>query len=186
MKEVENILRILKETESAIKSGKISLLKSLSDQTIHTASTTQDEENIAVAVIVYSLGKIFQRQDYKNLKGWDKFEREILTSLRFSIEDLEENKQDKFKEDFLKIKNTINKISGKLKKYVEEVFQKAQVHKASRIHEHGISLEKTSNLLGISMFDLANYTGQTGISEVNLNKTVGVKQRIKFLQEVFK
>jgi len=36
-------------------------LKQLSDQTNNTASRTQDSDNIAVAVIVYSLGKILER-----------------------------------------------------------------------------------------------------------------------------
>jgi len=40
-------------------------------------------------------------------------------------------------------------------------------------------------MLGISLFELQNYTGQTGISEVDLNKTINVKTRIKMMEELF-
>ena len=73
MKEVDNILNILKETKKAIEDSDPSRIKNLSNQTTHTASLTQDEDNIAVAVVIYSLAKIFERPDYKQLKGWNNF-----------------------------------------------------------------------------------------------------------------
>ena len=73
MKETDNILRILKETKEAFEKNDSAKIKSLSNQTTNTASLTRDPDNIAVAVIVYSLGKIIEREDYKNLPGWKKF-----------------------------------------------------------------------------------------------------------------
>ena len=64
MKEAENILKILIKTSDAIRTNETHTLKNLSDQTIHSASTTGDEDNLTVAVIVYSLGKIFERKHY--------------------------------------------------------------------------------------------------------------------------
>lgn len=185
MKERDNILHILEQTLYAIQNDNTSSLKDLSDQTIHSA-TTGDEDNILVAVIVYSLGKIMSRQDYRTLKGWDSFNKIIVSSLKCSINDIKNGNDEKFREDFLFIKKAINKISGKLKKYIEEVFKKAEISKASRIHEHGISSEKTAKMLGISLFDLQSYTGQTGISDVSYNQTIDVKTRIKFIEELFK
>ena len=54
MKEEENVLRILKETKKALVNNNPVKLKEMSNHTIHTASITQDMDNIAVAVIVYS------------------------------------------------------------------------------------------------------------------------------------
>lgn len=62
MIEQKNILRILKETEEAIKNNDSYKLHQLSNQTIHSASTKQDEDNISIAVTIYSLGKIFQKR----------------------------------------------------------------------------------------------------------------------------
>ena len=60
IEERDNVLRILKETKRALERGDASKLRLLSDQTINTASRTQDPDNIAVAVIVYSLSKIIE------------------------------------------------------------------------------------------------------------------------------
>ena len=57
------------------------------------------------------------------------------------------------------------------------------IKKASRIYEHGISMQKTAKLLGISIWELAEYSGQTGISNVNLSITLDVKERIKNAME---
>jgi len=184
MKEVENILRILNETYIAIKTDNPSPLKTLSNQTIHSASTG-DQDNLAIAVIIYALGKIFERQDYRTMNGWESFRKITLNSLKASIKDLENKNQEKFRKDFSMIRAAINKVSGKLKNYIEDVFKKAEINKASKIYEHGFSLEKTAKMLGVSLYDLANYSGQKETSETPLNQTIDVKTRIKMLEEMF-
>ncbi|MBT4376957.1 hypothetical protein HOD29_06290 [archaeon] len=186
MKERDNILKILKEALKAIKTDDPAPLKDLSNQTIHAASITQDSDNILVAVIIYSLGKIFERKDYHAMKGWEGFQKITIESLAHSIQDIEKGDVEDFRKDFANISKALNKMSGKLKTYMKDVLEKAKVNKASRMYEHGISLEKTAKLLGVTLYDLASYTGQTGISEVPLNKTVNVEQRIKFVEELFK
>lgn len=185
MKEIENILNILKQTKTAISEGNSTIIKNLSNQTVHTASLTQDPDNIAVAVVIYSLGKIFERADYRTLKGWGEFQKLTSDALTKSINDLEKKDETKFRQDFEFLTKAINKISGRLREYIEEVFRKARINKASRIYEHGISLEQTAKLLGISMYDLAEYAGKTGISEVEFAKTTEVKARIKWAKEMF-
>jgi len=46
-------------------------------------------------------------------------------------------------------------------------------------------MEKTAKLLGITMFELANYAGQTGISNVPLSQTYDVNSRIKLAMKMF-
>jgi len=185
MDEHDHILKVLEETKNAIVKEDALTLKELSNQTIHRASINQDPNSIAIAVVVYSLGKIFEREKYKKLPGWTRFYTTIMSSLTNSIKDLKQNNDKKFGIDFELIREAINKLSGKLKKYIQEVFRHAQINKASRIYEHGISMEQTSKLLGISMFELAEYAGQTGISDVPISKTMDVKSRIKLAREMF-
>ena len=186
MHETDNILRILEETKKAIEEKDYSKIKNLSNQTINTASLTQDPDNIAVAVVVYSLNKILEREHYKQYPEWEKIHKTIIYSLECSIEDLEKNDLKDFRKDFENIRLCIKKISGRLKEYIQEVFRKAQINKASRIYEHGISMEQTAKLLGITMFELADYAGRTGISDVPENKTLDTKSRIKLAEEIFK
>ena len=91
----------------------------------------------------------------------------------------------KLRENLSLIRRAIGKLSGKLKTYIQEVFRRASINKASRIYEHGVSMERTANLLGVTMFELSEYAGQTGISDVSLSKTLGVKKRLKFAMEMF-
>ena len=185
MKEADNIIRILGETRKAIETENYSKIKNLSNQTINVASLTQDPDNINVAVVVYSLDKVFEREHYRNYSDWKKISKTILSSLEYSIEDLEKNDLKEFRKDFENIRLCIKKISGKLKEYIQEVFRKAKINKASRIYEHGISMEQTAKLLGITMFELADYAGKTGIADVSESKTLDAKSRIKLAEEIF-
>ncbi len=186
MKERDNVLRILKETKEAIKQGNTAKIKNLSNQTTNTASLTQDPDNIAVAVIVYSIGKILERTDYQNLRGWNNFYRTFISSLDLAIKDVSVNNEKAFRKDFEMIHKSINKLSGKLKKYIQEVFRNAQINKASRIYAHGISMQQTAELLGITPYELAEYAGKTGISDAPITKTMDVKTRVKLAMEMFK
>ena len=186
MQESQNILRIFKEAKDAIEKNDFIKLKELSNQTINTASRTQDSDNITTAVIIYSLGKIMSRKHYRTYPNWNKFYKILILSIDNSILNLEKNNEEGFRKNLELIRTSIEKLSGKLKKYISDVFIKAKINKASRIYEHGISMEKTAKLLGITMFDLASYAGQKEISETPEKKTFGVKSRIKCAMDMFK
>lgn len=186
MQEKENILRILEETEEAVREENNIKLKELSDHTIHTASTTQDPDNIIIAVIVYSLSKIIERKKYQNYHEWKGFYKILMSLISDLIDSLKNNNEKKIKQNLELIRKSIDKLSGTFKKNIQEVFRKASINKASRIYEHGISMEKTAKLLGITLFELASYSGQTGIADTMESRTMDVKSRIKIAMEMFK
>ncbi len=186
MKEATNILRIFKEARDLIKSNKPAHLKSLSNQTIHSATIYQDPDNIMSAVLVYSLSKILQRNHYRKMAGWDNFYKTLLKDLDIAITSLEKNKLPEFRRALGRIRNSLNKISSNLKEYTKDVFRKAEINKAFKIYEHGISAEKTAELLGINLWDLASYIGQSSISEAHASQTLSIKERIKYAEEIFK
>jgi hypothetical protein len=187
MQEKENILRILEEAKIALKEEDSFKLKELSDQTIHTASITQDSDNITTAVIIYSLSKLTERKKYQEFKGWNDFYRTIVSSIDNSINALKKNQDRKLQESLTLIRDAISKLSGNLKIYIQDVFRKAQINKASKIYEHGISMEQTAKLLGITLFDLASYAGQKPeLSGAPWGQTLDVKQRIKIAEDMFK
>ena len=186
MQEVDNILKIFEEAKKAISEGDVIKLKELSNQTIHTASTTQAPDNIAVAVMVYSISKIIERKEYRREKGWKEFYNAILSSINHSIILLKKKDEEGFKKEIENIRKLINKLSGDLKKDIQDVFRKASINKASKIYEHGVSMERTASLLGITMFELASYAGQKqAVSEEKEEKTIDVKSRIKTAMGVF-
>jgi len=185
MQEKEHILDLLKEVKEYFKKEEIVKLKELSDQTLHSASVNQDKISIALAVMVYSLGKILERTNYREYPSWNQFIRNFIRNIDLAREMLERNNEKMFEKHINAIELLIDKLTGNLKNHIRDVFEKAKINKASRIYEHGISMEKTARLLGISIFDLADYAGKTGIPDIDLNKTLPVEKRIKYAMEIF-
>lgn len=186
MQEKENIINILKETRSAIKKSDGFKLKILSDRTNHVATINQDPDNIVIAVLVYSFGKILERDNYKRMAGWDFFIQEILNNLDKAIFSLKKNDLDSFRNSLGQMRNVINKVDGSLRDYINDVFYKAGVNRAFKYYEHGLSSQKTAELLGVSLWDLSSFIGQSNISEAKVSETVPVKERIQITEEFFK
>lgn len=180
-----HVLDVLRQVKLAIRDKDVIKLKGLSNETIHSASVTQDETSIALAVIIYSLSKVLERTNYQKYSNWKKSLSIFNFHLDKAISFLVKNNEREFFYELQNIRKDVSRLTGNLRRHIEDVFRKASINKASRIYEHGISLEKTSKLLGISLFELAEYTGNTGISNVNLNTTMPVKERIKLAEKMF-
>ena len=100
MYERENILRIFQETKEAVSRVDSAKIKNLSDQTTNSASLSQDPDNIAVAVIIYSLSKIIERTDYRGLPGWKKFYDIYVNSINKIIDSLKRKDDKAFRNNF--------------------------------------------------------------------------------------
>jgi len=186
MQEVDNILRILKETKEAIHRGDVVALKELSNQTNDTAAVSQDPDNIAVAVIVYSIGKIIERSMDGQKNKYEGFCNRVSFQIDKIISELKKGDSDKVRKDLNYLRKDIEKGSADFKKYIQDVFRKASINKASKIYEHGLSMETTASLLGITMFELASYAGQKQVvNEEKGEKTISTKDRIKLAMEMF-
>jgi hypothetical protein len=185
VEEKEHILQVLKEAKEAFRKNDIIKLRDLSNQTIHSASIKQDETSIAIAVVIYSISKILERTNYQSYPGWVYFFKKCKQSLEQAVKALKRNDEEGFKKHVKAIEGLIDELTGNFKMHIQQVFEKAKISKASRIYEHGISLEQTANLLGITLFELAEYAGRTGISDINLSRTLDIKKRLKYIQEIF-
>ena len=186
MHEKAHVIKLLESTREAIKNFDVLRLKELSNQTIHAASTEQDTDSILVAIIVYSMGKIIERDSQRNVKECGDFCKLSYSQLGKAMKFLESNKEESYKRSLHEIMESINKLSPNIKKNIEDVFRKARINKASKIYEHGISMEQTAQLLGISMYELASYAGQREDRNVPLFKTISTKDRIKLAMDFFK
>ena len=186
MQEKENILRILKETKKALQKRDAATIKSLSNQTTNTAALTHDADNISIAVLVYAISKILERRGYQKLPGWKEFYKTIFKCINSAILSVKQDDEEKIKQDLDCLKNSIMKISGNLKKDIEDILIKAKINKASKIYEHGMSMEKTAKLLGVTLFDIANYIGQRPEENEFKEKGLSTKQRVKLAMDLFK
>ncbi|MEK6898427.1 MAG: hypothetical protein AABX28_03670 [Nanoarchaeota archaeon] len=185
MHEKEHLLKVLEETKKALKEDNVLKLKELSNQTVHTSSVEQDTDSIMIAVIIYSLSKIIERKNPHNAKQCSDFCRFASEEIDKAINSLKKNDEKSFNQNLEEIIKRINKLSSNFKKYMQDVFAKARINKASKIYEHGISMEQTAKLLGITMYELAGYVGQREDRTTPLTKTQSVKDRIKLAMKMF-
>ncbi len=183
--DLSNIAKILKLAYSSIKSYDELKLRNLSDQTIHSATIHQDSANIIIAVLLYSISKIFQRDSYKRLEGWDFFYNSLLSNWKIMLKAAEQNEYEKTIQLAGGIRNSLNKMDGNLGDYIKDIFSKAEINKASRLYEHGISMEHTAKLLGVSLWDLCSYIGQSNINEMQMVESMPEIDRIKMVEEFF-
>ncbi|MBT4166086.1 hypothetical protein HOE04_03550 [archaeon] len=185
MQEKEHVLKVLEEVKKALNEKDYLEIKILSDKIIHISSVHQDSDIISLSVIIYALSKILERRNYKEEKNWAKFFKRFVNNIDDMILALKKNDFGVFHDEIEENRKLIQGLSGNLKGFIKDVFRRARVNKASRIYEHGISMEKTAKILGISLWELSEYAGKTGIGNVNLAVTVPIRQRIKFAEEIF-
>jgi len=185
MKEVGNVLRILRQTKKFIEEDNAHELKGLSNQTVHAATIFQDADNIIVAVLVYSIGKILERDHYREMEGWAEFYESTTKNLELAIKSLEKNNLDNARIYLGRIRNSLNKITGDLSQYIKDVFKKAEINKAFKLYEHGLSTEKTAELLGVSLWDMASYIGQSHIGDAKVAITMPIAKRVKIAEDIF-
>lgn len=185
MEERRHILNILMKVREALRNRDYIKIKRLSDKVIHHASVHQDPNVISIAVIIYSLSKLIERENYTKERNWPDFYNSYRRNIENMITALKNNDPEKFHNEVISNRKLIQGLSGKLKFFIGDVFRKAQINKASRIYEHGISMEKTAKILGISLWELSEYAGKTGIADVNLAMTMPLKERIKTAEQFF-
>ena len=185
MKEVANILRILKEAKRFVEGDNANELKSLSNQTVHSATISQDADNIIVAVLIYSIGKVMERDHYRDMEGWTEFYEAVVKNLGLAAKALEKEDVKGARIYLGRIRNSLNKIEGDLGRYIKDVFRKAEINKAFKLYEHGLSSEQTAELLGVSLWDLASYIGQSHIGDAKVAISMPIKERIKIAEDIF-
>src|SRR3989344_5374165 len=152
---LNDLVEILKSKEE----GDITQIKELSNHLMHNASVFQDEDSISVAILTYSLSKIIERKqkeiDYAKL----------LNMINPCIANLKISDDESFRKSIRKVFDFIKTIDEKLKLYIHEVINQAQIKKGCKLCQHGISIARASEALGISQWELMRYMGETTFVE---------------------
>ncbi|MBD3304298.1 hypothetical protein GF343_04065 [Candidatus Woesearchaeota archaeon] len=176
----EDIIAVLKKAVAILNSAEAPVqdLSELSNHVIHDASIFQDEDSVSIAVLIYALSNVAEYCHEKNIsyqpliknveKAHDKLEKNDITNYRKTIKLL-----------FRQIKD----IDKKLKVYVKEVIDRARIKKGSKLHQHGISIAKASELLGLTQWELQDYVGKQKYFDI---REIPAKKRLKTAREMFK
>lgn len=174
----KDIQNVLKKAIELISKNKAFALSELSNHTIHNASIFQDEDSISIAILIYSLSKIIQRCQEKCVAF-----TKVIALLKKSQQSLAQNNYESYRGMIKSLFSEIKLTDSKLQMYVEEVLLKARIKKGSKLHEHGLSIARISELLGVSQWDLMDYIGKITVEEL---EGVPVEERIKFARKLFR
>jgi len=182
-----NLIRVLDKSINALKQNDMKILKEISNETVHDATVFQDEYSITVAVLIYSLSKVFERElHYSQFRGWSDFCSECLGTLEVAKQKLIKGDIEGFDSFLKKYLTVLNRTHKKLQLYIQDVLDKAKINKASRLYEHGLSMGRTAELLGITKFELMDYVGRTYIADAKTSVTLSATERLRFTRGLFK
>ena len=172
---LSQLIEILKVKEE----NDVADIRELSNHTIHNASVFQDEASVSIAILIYSLSKIIER------KQWQLDYGSIASMLENAREFLENERFEEYNKAIKKLFGLISNIDSKLKLYIGEVINQAQIKKGSKLYEHGISVARAAEVLGISQWELMDYIGKTKLTE-EIQDIVDLSTRIRFARSLFK
>lgn len=169
--ELMDILKVREESD-------IIQIKELSNHVIHNASVFQDEDSVSVAILIYSLSKIIERKQKDLDYG------KVLSMLNSCISGLKGGEDESFRKSIKNLFGFIRTIDEKLKLYIHEVVNQAQIKKGCKLCEHGISIARASEVLGISQWELMHYIGKTTLID-QFSEPVNVSYRLKIARSLF-
>jgi hypothetical protein len=173
LSKVINILEVKEEKD-------VLEIKELSDYTIHSASTYQDKDAISIAVVIYAIYKIIDRRASAESKVYTL----ILHHLRKARRYLKKNDFERYDAMIRGLLKEISEMDKKLRMYIIDVIEKAKLKKGSKIYEHGVSIARAAELMGISQWELMSYVGKTEVVE-ETPKITSLKSRLKLTRRLF-
>ncbi|MGK0209625.1 MAG: hypothetical protein ACI83O_000905 [Patescibacteria group bacterium] len=180
-----HIVTILKSLKKSLSMQKYKELIVLSDETVASAAVHQHPMHVILAVFTYALSKIYQRDYYRTMEGWKEFDSVLLKNLDGMIKAAEAKNANEVVRLAGEIRNVLNSLSGNLRIYIQDIFRKAEINKAFKVYEHGVSAQQTADLLGVNLWDLASYFGRSHIGEAKIAQSLPVGQRISYAENIF-
>ena len=180
----EDIIKVLEGAYDAIKQKLFANLHGLSDHIIHSMSILQDKDIVDVAVAIYALSKIYEKERHIKHKRIKAFTREILNLLRKAVKALKADREKDYQKAIAKILADIQGLDRKINVYIEDVLEFARVKKGSRIYEHGISLGQAAKAAGVTKWELMPVAGETITHERFIEPIT--KKRIELIKKLFK
>lgn len=182
MEEVNHLSAILGQAQQALKREDANILKEISNQTVHCSSCFQDPGTTTMAVVIYALSKIIERKENLPLKKWPEASKKIQSYFTLAEKAVKAEQETQFEAYMQRIRTALTSLSVNLKPYMQDLLQKASVNKAGKMYEHGLSLGRTAQLLGISHWELSDYISQ---KDDPYHATISPKQRAKIALEFF-
>jgi len=155
-----DILSVVAATIEALQQGNYGELGGISNRTTHNATIYQDEDSLGIAIVVYAISKVVLR-----CGEHDKVCPDFVPRLRDLDKALAQKDDVAYRSSFKLLLADIKGADDKLHLYIDDVLRKARLKKAAKLHEHGISVSRAAEMLGISHWEMLSYIGKTNIPD---------------------
>jgi len=174
---LQRVIEILKDREEK----DVLELKDVSDHMLKDASIYQDIDSVQIAILVYSIYKLFDR----GCKITEKDYKSAVVGFERMLDGVSARNFGKYNKNLQDVFAIIRKIDKQVKMYVEEIITKARTTKGSKLFEHGLSAKRAADIMGVSEWELLQYIGRTQI--VDKHKTDGLRatQRLAHARRLF-
>jgi hypothetical protein len=182
----KDVLDALKEAIVAIKEKRHADLHAISDHVLHAITIYQDTEIVDVAVAIYVLDKILEKEKYKTHRKMKLFVKTILHQLQKAVLELEKENYEDYSDTLKEILGNMESFSKSIKFYIEDIMHFARIKKGTKLYEHGLSLGKAAELVGVTKWELMPAIGETAIHEQFVTPRKINERRIEFAEKIFK
>ena len=156
-------VRVLSGVITAFKKYDAEEIMALSDTIIHTASITQQQHVLQLAMVIYSIGKIIARGKIRRYPQdkWNTFVTITRNELDCTLTAINTNNFKAYSKCLLNIQQVIMTLDESFMSYVDHVINQAKLTKGTKIYEHGVSLKIVAELFGVTEWELMDYAGKT-------------------------
>ena len=180
-----DILQVLKQVQPAIKSENARKIKIASNMTIHNAGIIQDIDSITISVIVYALSKICNKPRLYENKNFLTFKEAMLQDLIDAQFFLKKKDINGYRTTIKKLFQETARFEKRFGTYIREAIEQSKIKRGGRLYEHGLSVGRTAQLLGISEWEMMGYLGDTKISDIHPEGGVDIDHRLTITRKVF-
>jgi hypothetical protein len=182
----EDLLSVLKNVLSALDKMDVAEIEDWSGRTIHSASIFQDRYSTQIAIAIYSLAKILENEKLRrrHARAWERFFFQTRRSISDALICLKKRDIKRYEKQMKELITTIANFDERFREYAEFVLINAKIMKGTKIYEHGISLGRVAELLGISQWELSTLVGKSKVHDRVETITKSVRERLKKTREI--
>lgn len=172
----QEIKILLQKMLDALQKRDSVVLKGLSDKAIAKISVYQDENLLSVAVALYAMSKILERSGKPISQAMIKNIRHAMLCIPDPV---------KFEACMRKLLDYLQRVDDKLKMYMQDVIEQANIKKGSHIYASGISTGRVAEMLGISQWELMKYLGQVRFADEGKAKEK-ISKKLQIARDLFR
>jgi len=169
--DLQEALKILEVKEA----HDVEELKVLSDHGIEDVALHKDLDLISVAVLIYSIYKVFhcmRDEEYTNLKS----------ELNSAITQLKQGNLGRYNKAIKTSFKIVRQCNAKVKEHLQDVMDAAKIKKGTALLEKGLSMGQAAGLMGLSNWDLQQYAGKTSVISQHNEKIHADKRMMRALK----